>query len=152
MVFHHVVIIKLLRCYRMKILNVEFSKGNRLCVCVMKTMTLIIDVHKFTQDTFHILYTHTVDTLHLHLIIESCSLNSIIMFKISLFFFTRYCNETQSACGRRPAVSWSQSVLRLQGSPSAAQTMRGRWEAFCDASALTSSHQCCPMFFSFSNN
>lgn len=49
----------------MKILNVEFSKGKRLCVCVMKTMKLIIDVHKFTQDTFHILYTHRYSPLAL---------------------------------------------------------------------------------------
>lgn len=44
-------------------------------------------------------------------------------------FLTRSFNETQSAPGRRPAVSWSQSAPLLQGSPSAAQTTRERWEA-----------------------
>lgn len=41
-------------------------------------------------------------------------------------FSTRSFNETPSAHGRRPAVFWSQSVLQLQGSPSAAQTTRER--------------------------
>lgn len=43
-------------------------------------------------------------------------------------FFSRYFNEIQSVHGRRPAASWSQSALQLPGSPSAAQTMRGRWD------------------------
>lgn len=38
-------------------------------------------------------------------------------------------NETQSARGQRPAVCWNQSVLQLQGSRSAAQTTKERWEA-----------------------
>lgn len=46
----------------------------------------------------------------------------------AFFFFFRYCNEIQSVHGRRPAASWSQSALQLPGSPSAAQTMRGRWD------------------------
>lgn len=58
-------------------------------------------------------------------------------------FSTRSFNETPSAHGRRPAVFWSQSVLQLQGSPSAAQTTRERWEA----SAHTS-----PKSSAFSNN
>ena len=57
-------------------------------------------------------------------------------------FFTRSSSETRSARGQRPAVSWSQSALQLQGSPSAAQTTRERWKV------------CLPLFFLlfFSNN
>lgn len=76
-------IIKLLGCYRMKIMNGGFSKGKRMCVCVMKRMKLTIDIQKFRQATFHVLYTHTIHSLHFDLIIKSCSLkNSKIMFKI----------------------------------------------------------------------
>lgn len=51
-----------------------------------------------------------------------------LLMKFKMFSFRSF-NETLSAHGRSPAVSWSQLALQLQGSLSAAQTMRERWEA-----------------------